>query len=41
MNIITDPASNERGGKFKQEGGSGGFLENNFELQFRFDVTIS
>jgi iron complex outermembrane receptor protein len=27
MNIITDPAALERGGKFKQEGGAGGFLK--------------
>ena len=27
MNIITDPASMEKGGKFKQEGGAGGFLK--------------
>ena len=27
MNIITDPASFERGGKVKQEAGSGGFLK--------------
>ena len=27
MNIITDPASLERGGKFKQEAGAGGFLK--------------
>ena len=30
MNIITDPASNERGGKFKQEGGAGNFLKTTF-----------
>jgi len=30
MNIITDPASNERGGKFKQEGGAGSFLKTTF-----------
>ena len=27
MNIITDPAAHERGGKFKQEAGAGGFLK--------------
>ena len=27
MNIITDPASHEKGGKFKQEVGAGGFLK--------------
>ena len=27
MNIITDPASHEKGGKFKQEVGEGGFLK--------------
>ena len=27
MNIITDPASAEKGGKFKQEAGDGGFLK--------------
>ena len=27
MNIITDPASHEKGGKFKQEIGAGGFLK--------------
>jgi len=27
MNIITDPAAMTRGGKFKQEGGAGGFLK--------------
>ena len=27
MNIITDPAAMTRGGKFKQEGGDGGFLK--------------
>jgi len=27
MNIITDPASNEKGGKYKQEVGAGGFLK--------------
>jgi len=27
MNIITDPAANEKGGKFKQEAGAGGFLK--------------
>jgi len=27
MNIITDPTSHEKGGKFKQEGGAGGFLK--------------
>ena len=27
MNIITDPASHEKGGKFKQESGAGGFLK--------------
>ena len=27
MNIITDPASMTKGGKFKQEGGDGGFLK--------------
>jgi len=27
MNIITDPAQHEKGGKFKQEGGAGGFLK--------------
>ena len=26
MNIITDPAAHERGGKFKQEAGAGGLL---------------
>ena len=30
MNIITDPTSNERGGKFKQEAGEGGFLKTTF-----------
>ena len=27
MNIITDPATHEKGGKFKQESGAGGFLK--------------
>ena len=27
MNIITDPAAHEKGGKFKQESGAGGFLK--------------
>jgi len=27
MNIITDPAAQEKGGKFKQEAGAGGFLK--------------
>ena len=27
MNIITDPAAHEKGGKFKQEVGEGGFLK--------------
>jgi hypothetical protein len=27
MNIITDPASHEKGGKFKQEAGEGGFIK--------------
>ena len=27
MNIITDPAAHEKGGKFKQEAGAGGFLK--------------
>jgi len=27
MNIITDPTSHEKGGKFKQESGAGGFLK--------------
>jgi len=27
MNIITDPAANEKGGKFKQEAGAGGFMK--------------
>ena len=27
MNIITDPAAQEKGGKFKQEVGEGGFLK--------------
>jgi hypothetical protein len=27
MNIITDPATKEKGGKFKQEAGAGGFLK--------------
>ena len=30
MNIITDPTSFEKGGKFKQEAGEGGFLETTF-----------
>tara|TARA_B100000686_G_scaffold353986_1_gene462007 strand:- start:11365 stop:14094 length:2730 start_codon:yes stop_codon:yes gene_type:complete len=30
MNIITDPASYEKGGKFKQEAGDGGFLKTTF-----------
>ena len=28
MNIITDPTNMEKGGKFKQEIGDGGFLKN-------------
>ena len=31
MNIITDPANKEKGGKFKQEVGEGGFLKNLFK----------
>ena len=30
MNIITNPASAEKGGKFKQEGGAGSFLKSTF-----------
>ena len=30
MNIITDPSSHEKGGRFKQEGGAGGFLKSTF-----------
>ena len=30
MNIITDPAANERGGLYKQEAGAGGFLKSTF-----------
>ena len=32
MNIITDPTSNQRGGKFKQEFGDGGFLKTTVNL---------
>jgi hypothetical protein len=32
MNIITDPASFERGGQFKQEMGSGGFLKSTLSV---------
>ena len=30
LNIITDPASHEKGGKYKQEVGAGGFLKSTF-----------
>ena len=30
MNIITDPTSFEKGGKFKQEKGEGGFIKTTF-----------
>ena len=30
MNIITDPTSFEKGGKFKQEAGEGGFMKTTF-----------
>jgi len=32
MNIITDPTANQRGGKFKQEFGDGGFLKTTVNL---------
>jgi len=35
MNIITDPTALSRGGRFKGEMGSGGFLKINLELQHR------
>ena len=39
MNIITDPASFEKGGKFKQESGDGGFLKTtvNYNSGLLFD----